>query len=225
MLHWEVATLDPETEDVLTVWQAHSAAASRQRRQRVSFAKELAEVLEQRNDPIESVDEDLSGSDAEIIVERNTSTWSRMEPLQVIFFLQALGYPIHGTEDWRNGHVPKAQFHVAKHEEVSGHTMYTLDCTLCPQEVGESALEWKVTKRLRHLRLALHDIVKTELGKNYKQHFSKTPFARRLGPPGTTKRLDAWCANLGFCLSAGLLKPATTASILQLLEVPNPCRK
>merc|ERR1719245_2273493 len=54
----------------------------------------------------------------------------------------------------------------------------------------------------------------------YIMHFKESPFARRMAPPGTTKRLHSWFQRLAVCLNDFLVPPWLATQILTFLEPP-----
>mmetsp|Transcript_35734 Transcript_35734/g.99899 ORF Transcript_35734/g.99899 Transcript_35734/m.99899 type:complete len:165 (+) Transcript_35734:1-495(+) len=124
------------------------------------------------------------------------------------------------------------------HEEVRGHTMYSLSCALRPpRPPGEgpsrpgapdpsSERLWRVHRRLEQLRDDLHDYVKSELGEAYGRLFAATPFASRGGLPGTTAKLNAWVGTLAAVVNGGPevgaapVAPTLVAFVLSFLDAP-----
>eukprot|EP00927_Polykrikos_kofoidii_P054329 TRINITY_DN48757_c0_g1_i1.p1 TRINITY_DN48757_c0_g1~~TRINITY_DN48757_c0_g1_i1.p1 ORF type:complete len:436 (-),score=74.50 TRINITY_DN48757_c0_g1_i1:249-1556(-) len=131
---------------------------------------------------------------------------------------------------WR-GPPPELTIRVTGHDEVRGHTMYNLECSLasCPVTARGArntlGLNWKTSLRLTQLRHGLHDPVRRSLGSSYPTYFCKVPFAHHLRPKGTTARLDAWCRRLGACVTQSLVPPWIAAVTLKLLSAPPPARR
>eukprot|EP00929_Paragymnodinium_shiwhaense_P086608 TRINITY_DN47103_c0_g1_i1.p1 TRINITY_DN47103_c0_g1~~TRINITY_DN47103_c0_g1_i1.p1 ORF type:complete len:357 (+),score=57.68 TRINITY_DN47103_c0_g1_i1:139-1209(+) len=135
-------------------------------------------------------------------------------------YLGTFGYPVGNASAWRQSLLPKARIRVTTHEEVLGHTWYTVDCEITPPHAQAQVLRWSTSHRLKFLRESIYSAVKSGLGKDYPTHFGATPFAHRMAPPGTTARLDAWFQTLSKCLNAGLLGPLLTAHALRELNAP-----
>lgn len=158
-----------------------------------------------------------------------------------IRYLQLYGYIADDLQTWSAtadmGDLPVARFKVRIHTELHGHTLYLIECALSrpnsPRGITHPDVTWSTTKRLSHLRKDLHDCLKAKLGDDYGKYFAATPFAHRLGPPGTTARLNAWFETLSTCMSATGLSPALVAQVLFTLEAPtissgmllNACRR
>jgi len=162
-------------------------------------------------------------------------------PDGIIRYLQLYGYVADDLQTWsataNMGDLPVLRFKVRIHTELHGHTLYLIEGALSrpnsPQGVTDPDITWSTTKRLSHLRKDLHDCLKAKLGDDYGTYFKATPFAHRLGPPGTTARLNAWFETLSTCMSSTGLSPALVAHVLQTLEAPkissgtllNACRR
>lgn len=154
------------------------------------------------------------------------------EPAAVPGFLEPYGYCARSAVEWLDPH-PVISLSVSGHSEVDAHTLYQLECQLSGRARNAPSMgwggtmppwsvEWRASLRLVHLRGGLHDVVKEQLGDNYPNHFSDTPFARRGGPAGTTARLDAWCQQLAKCINSKAVSPFVAATVLSLLRAPNP---
>jgi len=73
-----------------------------------------------------------------------------------------------------------------------------------------------VPRRLCHFREGLYDHVMYDISKAVKRkYFHGAPFALRGGPPGTGKRLRAWCEALSAVINAGEVLPSTVARLLR----------
>mmetsp|Transcript_69055 Transcript_69055/g.174043 ORF Transcript_69055/g.174043 Transcript_69055/m.174043 type:complete len:235 (+) Transcript_69055:75-779(+) len=131
------------------------------------------------------------------------------------------GCLVEDSGSWcEGGSLPVARLRVRIHTEMGGHTVYLVECALTHLGGEESAISWSTTQRLRYLRRHFHDHIKRELGEEYHKIFSATPFAHRMGPPGTTGRLHAWFQTLAACMTAGLLRPSLVADVLRSLQAP-----
>eukprot|EP00440_Ansanella_granifera_P016219 gb/GFBE01017620.1/.p1 GENE.gb/GFBE01017620.1/~~gb/GFBE01017620.1/.p1 ORF type:complete len:254 (+),score=35.96 gb/GFBE01017620.1/:1-762(+) len=132
---------------------------------------------------------------------------------------------------WRFGYergppAPELSLTVEGHDEVLGHTMYRIRCSLrrpAKEEGTEVRVsEWACRKRLCDLREELHCRVKDGMGSEYATYFQSTPFARHGGIPGTTDRLRSWLATLAACVNSSQLKGQLLAFLLRFLEAPVP---
>eukprot|EP00930_Biecheleria_cincta_P100840 TRINITY_DN92465_c0_g1_i1.p1 TRINITY_DN92465_c0_g1~~TRINITY_DN92465_c0_g1_i1.p1 ORF type:complete len:278 (+),score=44.22 TRINITY_DN92465_c0_g1_i1:50-883(+) len=142
-----------------------------------------------------------------------------LAPVAVPAFLQAFGYVTQDGATWCT--VPAStilRMEVDGHEEIDGHTWYSMSCEL--RDSIEARTSWKTRRRLASLREDLHDRVKEHLGKDYAEHFVKTPFAIKGGLPGTTARLGAWFQTLAELVNDGRASPTVVALLLQYLEAP-----
>eukprot|EP00438_Fugacium_kawagutii_P028448 Skav226832 [mRNA] locus=scaffold606:380142:383670:+ [translate_table: standard] len=164
----------------------------------------------------------------------------------VALWLDPFGFQASTQMDWQKGGLatlmllvrsgtqnPEFQIRVLGHALGSRrHLHYFISCHLWrgkrtdPEDClkAESAerpwVEWKISRRLVHLRAGLHDLVKHYLG-SYTTYFCQLPFAHRLRPVGTTERLDKWCSRLAQCLSARLVPPVVAANVLRVLGAPD----
>jgi len=153
-----------------------------------------------------------------------------LAPVAVPAFLQAFGYVTQDGATWctrPNAAAGKAvpasptlRMEVDGHAEIDGHTWYSMSCEL--QDAVHAQTSWKTHRRLASLREDLHDWVKDHLGKDYAEHFMKTPFAVKGGLPGTTARLTAWLHTLAELVNLGKASPTVVALLLQYLEAPMP---
>mmetsp|Transcript_84567 Transcript_84567/g.262631 ORF Transcript_84567/g.262631 Transcript_84567/m.262631 type:complete len:335 (-) Transcript_84567:62-1066(-) len=84
------------------------------------------------------------------------------------------------------------------------------------------AVEWRVKRRMRHLREGLHDPVKAICGRAYMQLFQGAHFAFHTSWPGTTDRLNAWLGLLASSIDSGAVAPSVAALALHFLEPPSP---
>jgi len=142
------------------------------------------------------------------------------QDIQVVAALAAFGYSACDAKGWHSTLQPRLCLSIESHSEEAGHTLYTIKCVLSGGLNAESC-EWFAKKRLQDIRSALNEPAKSELGSDvYKQRFQGAHFARRLGPPGTTKRLNSWCQTLEDCLSERLLRPFAVAELLLFLGAP-----
>lgn len=149
-------------------------------------------------------------------VDRLIDVW-RNPPTSVPGFLATFGYMALNADHWCEGPQPEFGIWVQGHEDIADHTYYMLRCRLT-QPTRKPARDWRVRRRLLHLRCGLHDPVKEALGvATYTKLFQDAPFARRLGPPGTSDRLKAWCFVLAQCINQRILTPLTTACALRVL--------
>lgn len=153
-----------------------------------------------------------------------------LAPVAVPAFLQSFGYVTQDAATWcanpnaAAGEIvptpPSLCMEVDGHEEIDGHTWYSMSCKL--RDASESQTTWKTRRRLASLREDLHDRIKDHLGKDYADHFVKTPFAVKGGLPGTTARLGAWFHTLAELVNRGRASPTVVALLLQYLEAPIP---
>lgn len=146
-------------------------------------------------------------------------------PLAVAPYLEEYGYAAVDATSWRLsdlGKSPRPIFalKVVGHEEVDGHTMYTIECSLVLQTACR--LDWQACRRLAQLREDLHDRVKDTLGDKYSKHFGQAPFASKGGLPGTTARLNAWFGALAACVNRLEASPSVVALALHFLDAPEP---
>lgn len=147
--------------------------------------------------------------------------------------LGSYGWQPADVQSWRappgaNGTLscPRLQLRVAGHEELEGHTWYSLECRLqgganfgntwCPS----APLFWKVRRRLSQLRTQLHDQIKDLLDGGYEARFKNAHFAPAGGLPGTTAKLQRWFTALTSCVNGGHCPPLMVALILRFLEAP-----
>jgi len=157
--------------------------------------------------------------------------YTPLTPLAVPPFLEAYGYAAADADTWRvrpgsaearqssESCVPAIQLGVSGHEEMDGHTLYTLSCAFILEPLH---IEWSIKRRLVQLREELYTNVKLVLGSDYTRHFAATPFAHKGGVPGTTARLDAWFQSLAACINWGGASPSFVALALHYLEAPEP---
>eukprot|EP00747_Dinoflagellata_sp_TGD_P170430 gnl/TRDRNA2_/TRDRNA2_201955_c0_seq1.p1 gnl/TRDRNA2_/TRDRNA2_201955_c0~~gnl/TRDRNA2_/TRDRNA2_201955_c0_seq1.p1 ORF type:complete len:336 (+),score=49.77 gnl/TRDRNA2_/TRDRNA2_201955_c0_seq1:74-1081(+) len=141
-------------------------------------------------------------------------------------FLLAYGYEAASAAVWSESQTspsrPEMRLWILRHEEVDGHTWYLVECSL--SRPGAAVLHWKAPRRLRQLREHLHDHVKSELGAEYTACFQNARFALRGGLPGTTERLDRWCARLASCINRRVVTPTVAAIALHFLGPPTPVK-
>eukprot|EP00413_Alexandrium_margalefii_P032453 CAMPEP_0204577674 /NCGR_PEP_ID=MMETSP0661-20131031/42480_1 /ASSEMBLY_ACC=CAM_ASM_000606 /TAXON_ID=109239 /ORGANISM="Alexandrium margalefi, Strain AMGDE01CS-322" /LENGTH=240 /DNA_ID=CAMNT_0051586531 /DNA_START=60 /DNA_END=782 /DNA_ORIENTATION=+ len=165
----------------------------------------------------------------------------RQEPLA---FLESYGYLPADMASWRPGEGgrPKLTIEILRHLEVHGNKWYVVRCSLTPRveqpmddqatncqdlEGGggappRRAVEWRVKRRMRHLREGLHDPVKAICGRAYMQLFQGAHFAFHTSWPGTTDRLNAWLGLLASSIDSGAVAPSVAALALHFLEPPSP---
>eukprot|EP00434_Breviolum_minutum_P012659 symbB.v1.2.011158.t1/scaffold705.1/size174302/5 len=144
----------------------------------------------------------------------------------VTLFLDPFGFHASTQMDWQKGSEnPEISIRVHGHFMCGRHLHYILACQLWRGKKMDPAdkawVEWKVSRRLAHLRAGLHDVVKHYLGSSYKTYFCQVPFAHRMRPAGTTERLDKWCERLARCLTARLVPPVVAANGLRVLGAPD----
>ncbi|CAL1139661.1 unnamed protein product [Cladocopium goreaui] len=143
----------------------------------------------------------------------------------VALFLDPFGFQASTQMDWQKGtENPEFTIRVHGHSTCGRHLHYIIECHLwrgkkTPEE--RPWVEWKVSRRLAHLRAGLHDLVKHYLGSSYQTYFCQVPFAHRLRPVGTTGRLDRWCSRMAVCLSSRLVPPIVAANVLRVLGAPD----
>lgn len=149
-----------------------------------------------------------------------------MAPVAVAPYLQAYGFAAVDPKTWRvspgsssssTAPAPVVELQVEGHQEVEGHTLYSLTCALVDGSVNTN---WNAQRRLQQLREDLHDVVKVELGDSYSQHFASTPFAHKGGLIGTTARLRSWLCTLATCINKGRIPPSVVALVLSFLDAP-----
>merc|ERR1712187_544357 len=88
-------------------------------------------------------------------------------------------------------------------------------------EQSPVCMGWEAPRRLAHLR-PIHDDLKACLGKrHYEQRFHDCPFALRLAPPGTSKRLHSWTQKLATSVNERVVPPWLVMRILMCLEAPS----
>lgn len=141
-------------------------------------------------------------------------------PTSVSRYLQLYGYQVDDLSAWGPKELPVVSLRVRVHTEMHGHTVYLVECSLTHLGRSMPALTWSTTKRLSELRSCLHDHLKSKLGSDYYKNFECTPFAHRLGPPGTTNRLNAWFQTLASCMSSAVISPELLAHVFETLEAP-----
>jgi hypothetical protein len=143
-------------------------------------------------------------------------------------YLKRYGYQVKEDEDnWTvpltsglNSETPQVTFRVPGH--CNGGVYYIIECLLTPPGETQAVFAWTLIKKLTELREELHDEIKVGLGTKYPEFFGKTPFARKLGPPGTTTRLTNWFAALAMCMNEGGCLPSQVELALRFLETPEP---
>eukprot|EP00930_Biecheleria_cincta_P037449 TRINITY_DN25707_c0_g1_i1.p1 TRINITY_DN25707_c0_g1~~TRINITY_DN25707_c0_g1_i1.p1 ORF type:complete len:323 (-),score=47.76 TRINITY_DN25707_c0_g1_i1:6-974(-) len=147
-----------------------------------------------------------------------------LESLEVPQYLRKLGYNCSVAGNWpeevENGtRRPKLILgHINGHVEEHGHTWYNMHCHLKIE--GTIARHWCVPRRLQHLRLLLHDPIKSALGPAYRKHFKNARFASHGAPSGTTDTLVKWLSTLSNIINQGVLIPSLVALTLRFLEAP-----
>jgi len=134
-------------------------------------------------------------------------------------FLATWGFPAADSCTWRTDAFPQLRIRVPTHGELGGQRHYAVACEL-RDHLGGRTFSWVGLRTLVHLRSGLHDPVKQALGTVYHEYFGSTPFARHMGPPGTTARLEAWCGSLAAYVNARHSPPWLLAKVLQLLDIP-----
>mmetsp|Transcript_77339 Transcript_77339/g.224383 ORF Transcript_77339/g.224383 Transcript_77339/m.224383 type:complete len:256 (-) Transcript_77339:294-1061(-) len=187
------------------------------------------DTVEQGDDVLNNGDDGASDA-AEDADEEESPIEDPTRSAAVVAYLETYGFfvdhPACWPGAWRDGTLPVARLRVRVHTERSGHTLYLVECALTPLGGDESALTWSTLQRLSQIRDRFHDRVKRALGPDaYRRHFQATPFARRMGLPGTTSRLHAWFQTLAACMTAGFLRPSVVAELLQNLEAPSSSRR
>lgn len=121
------------------------------------------------------------------------------------------------------GSKPLVTLRVREHFEAAKHTWYVIECSLLLEGPGRvPRLDWLAPRRLAHLRGHLHSPVKQASGDLYPVLFEGARFARRSGPPGTTRKLHAWCGALADSINSRQAPPLVAALALVFLEAPNP---
>lgn len=147
-------------------------------------------------------------------------------------FLARYGYAAQGGSAWQlvreansEGPAPERhphlELHLRGHIEEQGHTLYEVESLLAAHPAPQ--VSFLVRRRLCQFREALHDPIKVHLGAAaYDRHFGTSPFAKKGGLPGTTARLQGWCAALAACANSRGCPPGTLALVLHFFEVPEP---
>lgn len=148
-----------------------------------------------------------------------------MASVDVPPFLLPYGYDVRDHKTWARSPdlQPKVQIELKTHIEFGDHTQYEIICKLYNPNGTQhmpSDVSWRTLRRLKHIRVGLHDVVKQSLGSKYKQHFGSAPFAHRSAPAGTTARVRAWLNSLSNCINSGSLAPAVVAMTFRLLDGP-----
>mmetsp|Transcript_62194 Transcript_62194/g.192782 ORF Transcript_62194/g.192782 Transcript_62194/m.192782 type:complete len:261 (-) Transcript_62194:78-860(-) len=87
---------------------------------------------------------------------------------------------------------------------------------------SQGRLEWRVKRRMRHLRQGLHDPAKELCGRLYWQFFQGTRFTFHTSWPGTTDRLNNWLGLLASGINSRAVAPGLAALTLHFLEPPAP---
>jgi len=160
-------------------------------------------------------------------------------------YLWQYGFLANSPTSWQDS-PPEIRLRVSDHQgSTEGHTLYTVICGIprpahwpkppfepsaavaasgspASQAAKRTLLAWRAPRRLCQLRSGLHDLVKEMLGSQYQTHFNGTPFAHRMAPPGTTKRLDQWLQRLGQTISMRFVNPRIAAQTLKFLGAPAP---
>lgn len=168
------------------------------------------------------------------------TTFEPLAAVAVVSYLETFGLQAVDAATWRvtsslpssparaadssslSSTAPRLELEVPGHVEIQGHTWYILSCQFVHSD--SSSTSWSLRRRLNQLREELHDAVKRELGGDYSRHFGKTPFALKGGLPGTTSRLNSWCACLATLINTRKLSPALAALVLQYVGAPLPDR-
>lgn len=123
-------------------------------------------------------------------------------------YLESYGYYASGPGTW------KIEITVNNSSVMAGHTWYLVKFTITIE--GAIRTQWTVPRRLSHFREGLYDHVLHDLPKAVKhKHFQNAPFALRGGPPGTGKRLHAWCEALSDVINEGAAPPSLVARCLR----------
>mmetsp|Transcript_109135 Transcript_109135/g.314362 ORF Transcript_109135/g.314362 Transcript_109135/m.314362 type:complete len:233 (+) Transcript_109135:141-839(+) len=164
-----------------------------------------------------------------------------LRPSEVAPYLASFGFAAVDSARWRDirdsapGSVPgrpTLELQVSGHEEIGGHTWYSVGCILRVggyngdrggEEFGDEVSAervWRAPRRLEQLREELHDRVKSDLGDAYATHFADTPFAKKGGLPGTTARLNAWFSTLASVINGATCSPGLAALVLSFLDAP-----
>jgi hypothetical protein len=146
-----------------------------------------------------------------------------LEPDSVREFLLRYGYDAVDHQSWGKmpDQQPELRIQLANHIEFGDHTHYELVCKVLPSSESKvSVKSWRTLRRLKHIRLGLHDPVKKALGPQYAPHFGATPFAHHTAPVGTTARLRAWFGAVANCINAAIFEPSLVAITLRLLDGP-----
>mmetsp|Transcript_11400 Transcript_11400/g.23131 ORF Transcript_11400/g.23131 Transcript_11400/m.23131 type:complete len:250 (+) Transcript_11400:65-814(+) len=180
-----------------------------------------------------------------IVYKESRFEFTPAEPQEPLALLQSFGYTAADITAWRPEEcksAPKLSIRILRHLEVQGHKWYVLSCSLSPRveqppsdqpDAGQDAsgdahssgcrrVEWRVKRRMRHLRQGLHDPVKAICGKAYAKVFQGAHFAFHTSMPGTTDRLNHWLEVLATSIDVGDVAPSIAALVLHFLEPPGP---
>eukprot|EP00747_Dinoflagellata_sp_TGD_P214759 gnl/TRDRNA2_/TRDRNA2_87568_c0_seq1.p1 gnl/TRDRNA2_/TRDRNA2_87568_c0~~gnl/TRDRNA2_/TRDRNA2_87568_c0_seq1.p1 ORF type:complete len:363 (+),score=60.82 gnl/TRDRNA2_/TRDRNA2_87568_c0_seq1:32-1120(+) len=146
---------------------------------------------------------------------------SLVAPATIGQYLTSHGYP-RDSSNWlwsefpfEKGRHPVISLSVEGHEESEGHTWYIVKCSFVWP--SKRTIRWTVRRRLMHLREHLLERVR-DTCECYNELFHDTPFAMRMGPPGTTLRLQAWCAKLATAMNSGKANPTLTVIVLHFFD-------
>jgi hypothetical protein len=155
----------------------------------------------------------------------------------VVPFLNSYGYVPQSASKWADDHPtatyreiywglrqPLVSFSVPGHNELGGHTQYTIKCTLSESlgdaSVGKQLVSWGTIRRLSHIREGVHDTTKQVMGRRHDSYFGDAPFALPSAPAGTTSRLNGWFNALAVAINRGIIPPFQVASVFRFLDGP-----
>merc|ERR1712032_180495 len=108
---------------------------------------------------------------------------------------------------------PQFKVNVQQPIEATKHTWYIVESSLL-LDGPPHRLDWLAPRRLTHIRRYLYDPVKEAFGLEYKKHFGKFAFARRVGLPGTTTILRKWLSALAATINSREAPPSVVALTL-----------
>jgi hypothetical protein len=182
----------------------------------------------------DSDDEQVTTQTATAVAARKTwevAAWWKVHgppPAKVVQYLEPYKYDAADAGSWKtapnaeNG--PILRLNLRDHSEHAGHTWYYIECSLVLGQARDApCAEWRVPRRLWHLRESLHKGVKEAMGsKRYAEEFGETPFAKKFAPRGTTGRLRTWLQTLAARINSGNLEPTVVALVLAFLKAIKP---
>eukprot|EP00405_Crypthecodinium_cohnii_P037842 CAMPEP_0206542116 /NCGR_PEP_ID=MMETSP0325_2-20121206/9993_1 /ASSEMBLY_ACC=CAM_ASM_000347 /TAXON_ID=2866 /ORGANISM="Crypthecodinium cohnii, Strain Seligo" /LENGTH=282 /DNA_ID=CAMNT_0054040137 /DNA_START=42 /DNA_END=887 /DNA_ORIENTATION=+ len=161
-------------------------------------------------------DEEKSTSSANVILLENVPSPINRESIPKL--LEPFGYLCNSAHAWAPVKVPVMDIKVSGHRKSGGHTYYHVTVSFARHNEWHSPYaSWTTGRRLQHLRLALHDPVKDELGLDYRAQFDGAHFAYKVHVKGTTSRLNIWCKRLAHQINSKQLPPIAAAHVIRAL--------